>query len=170
MNARVSLWTTAALLICGAASAGAQEREEFLFLLNPPAGPAFRGAVEVVWIPAPLQKYCLGKTLEHCVAIDYCLRTTNRDVSQCRNLTVDVTKVAKYPAGSWPRRVLAVTYFPAAAEIKGMGGLLQYFKSKPGTEFGRLSSQARFKAKIRVKRSADDDEFDLLEVMAVPGS
>jgi hypothetical protein len=102
----------------------ALEREEFLFIVNPP--PASKGVVVVAWIPEPMQRYCLGRTLEQCIAIDYCLRTTDRDVRQYRN------------------------------------------DSQPRSDFDRLSIKARIRARISVKRSADGDEFDIVEVLNVP--
>jgi hypothetical protein len=151
-----------------AARAVTSEREEFLFILNPPPQPAFNGAVVVLWIPAPLQRYCLEKTREQCVAIDYCARATNRDFAQCRNLPVGVINIPKYSRDMYPRRVLAMTYFRAATAIKGFRNLLEYFDVQPKSDFDRLSMNARIRARIRVNRSADDDNFDLLEVLRVP--
>jgi len=161
---------TGLLLLASALAAGpaTSEREEFLFVLNPPPGPTFQGAIQVLWIPATVQPHCLGKTHDQCSAIDYCIRTTNRNVSQCRNLAVDVSRIPKYPAGSYPARVLSVTYFRAADTIKNFSKLLQYVDASPKSEFDRLSLKSRIKARIRVKRSADDDDFELLEVLAVP--
>jgi hypothetical protein len=151
------------------ADAVTSEREEFLFLLNPPSGPGFQGAVNALWVPAPMVKYCLGKSREECVAIDYCVRTTNRNVAECRNLSVDLNAIPKYSPSLYPRRVMGVTLFPAAADaIKGMDGLFAAYASRPRTELDRLSIKLRFKVRIRVKRSADDDDFDLLEVLSVP--
>jgi hypothetical protein len=144
------------------------ELEVSLFVLNPPSGASFKGAVDVLWIPLPLQKYCLGKTREQCAAIDYCIRTTNRDVSQCRNLSLDVGKIPKYPRDIYPARLLAITYFPAVASIPGLSGLLEYRDRKPRTDFDRLSLKESFKARVRVKRSPDDDDFELLQVLALP--
>jgi hypothetical protein len=166
-------WRTA--LVCGLlawlgtpgqAQTRSVEREEFLFVVNPP--PASKGAVTVVWIPQPMQRYCLGRTLEQCVAIDFCLRTTSREVQQCRNLPVDVAKIPRYSRDLYPRRVLSVIYFRAATAIKGVGDLLEYYDSQPRSDFDRLSLKARIRARINVKRSADDDEFDLLEVLQAP--
>lgn len=145
------------------------EREEFLFLMNPPSGPGFQGAVNALWVPAPMVKYCLGKTHEQCVGIDYCVRTTNRDVAQCRNLSVDLNTIPKYSPGIYPRRVMSETLFPPAADaIKGVDGLFAAYRAQPKAAFERVSMKARFKAKVRVKRSADDDDFDLLEVLTGP--
>jgi hypothetical protein len=63
-----------------------------------------------------------------------------------------------------------VTYFRAATAIKGVGNLLEYFDGKPKSDFDRLSMKARISGRIRVKRSADDDDFELLEVLRVPVS
>ena len=149
-----------------AAQATTVEREEVLFILNPP--PASKAVVDLLWIPAPLQQYCLGKTREQCVAIDYCVRTRNRDVAECRNLPVNVAAILKYPRDSYPRRVLAVSYFRAATAIPGVADLLAYVDGKPRSDFDRLSMKARISARIKVKRSADDDDFELLEVLRVP--
>jgi hypothetical protein len=68
----------------------------------------------------------------------------------------------------YPRRVLTVTYFRGAIAIKGVGDLLEYFDGQPRSDFDRLSMKARISARISVKRSADDDDFELLEVLHVP--
>jgi hypothetical protein len=83
-------------------------------------------------------------------------------------LPVDVANIPKYPRDMVPRRVLAVTYFRTATAIKGISDLLEYFDVKPRSDFDRLSMKARISARIRVKRSADDDDFELLEVLRVP--
>jgi hypothetical protein len=37
-----------------------------------PGGKSIPGAVQLVWIPEPLEKYCLGKTHEQCASMDFC--------------------------------------------------------------------------------------------------
>jgi hypothetical protein len=54
------------------------------------------GAVQLVWIPEPLEKYCLGKTHEQCASMDFCIRTTTRNVSTCRNLALDLAHLPAY--------------------------------------------------------------------------
>ena len=145
------------------------EREEFLYVLNPPAGAPKDAKVALLWIPSAVERYCLGKSREQCAAIDYCVRTTTRNVPMCRNLPVDVTQIPKYAPDLYPRRVLGVTYFQAATiDIAGLTGLYEYMDKSLRTDFDRLSLPQRIKARIRVKRSADDDDFDLLEVVALP--
>jgi len=175
---------TRAALVCGllalwgaapnprqvsAPAAPAAEREELLFVLNPAPARRLQRAVDVLWIPGPVQPYCLGRTREECAAIDYCIRTTDRNVSQCRNLGVDVTRAPQYPSDLYPRRVLAVTYFrTSVSAITGLGKLFGFIDGRPKADFDRLSLRARVKARIRVKRSADDDDFEVLEILAAP--
>lgn len=142
------------------------ELEEYLFVLNPLTKGA-EGGAHVLWIPPPVEKYCLGRTAKECSTIDYCIRTTNRDVPMCRNLGVDLAHLPKYPPDTRPRRLLSVTYFPKAP-IKGFDTLLAFLASKPTATFDRLSMSARIKARIKFTRKSDDDDFDLLEVLAVP--
>jgi hypothetical protein len=157
-----------AALLCGD-QAVAQEREVFLFVVNATPKAAAQGALDVLWIPEPVLKYCLGKTREQCVAIDYCIRTTNRNVSQCRTLPVDISKISKYSRDVYPSRVLGITYFRAASGgIDGLNALFEHYERSPKTGFDQVSLKARFKARIRVKRSADDDDFDLLQVLSTP--
>jgi hypothetical protein len=142
------------------------ELTEVLFVLNPLTKGA-EGGADVLWIPQPLQKYCLGKTAQQCSTIDYCIRTTNRDVSMCQNLGVDLARLPLYPPDTRPRRLLSVTYFPLAP-IKGFDTLRKFLASKPAATFDRLSLGGRIKGRIKFTRSPDDDDFDLLEVLAVP--
>ena len=43
-------------------------REPSLFV-QLPGGKSSPGAVQLVWIPAPLEKYCLGKTHKQCASV-----------------------------------------------------------------------------------------------------
>jgi hypothetical protein len=63
------------------------ELEPSLFV-QLPGGKSTPGAVQLVWIPQPLEKYCLGKTHEQCASMDFCIRTTTKNVSTWRNLAV----------------------------------------------------------------------------------
>jgi hypothetical protein len=140
-----------------------QELEDFLFVQNAYGRNAGK-AVYVLWIPQPVQKVCMGKTAQQCIQIDFCVRTTNKKDASCQNLGVTLPS---YPRDMRPRRVLSVTYFPAAP-IQGMDMLWKYFQSPPATAFDRLSMGARIKARIKMTRSADDDQFEMIEVLAVP--
>jgi hypothetical protein len=142
------------------------ELEDFLFVQNPHVKGIKKGAIHVLWIPQPVQSSCLGKTAEQCSNIDYCIRTTNRQISICQNLGVDLTKLRTYPPNIRPRRLLSIIYFQIAP-IKGWGALRTYFDSQSQNTLDRLSMNARIKARIKLIRSADDDDFELLEVLAV---
>jgi hypothetical protein len=137
------------------------ELDEILFVQNPPTQGAEK-SIRVVWIPQPVQKYCADKTTQQCIDIDYCIRT--RNTKACQNLGVDGAVV--YPPNTRPRRVLTVFYFPAAP-VKGLANLLRYVDTQLDT-FDRLSAAARIKARIRLTRSPDDDQFELLEVVRLP--
>jgi hypothetical protein len=145
---------------------GTFQLEESLFVQDPHLS-RMKGGIQVLWIPEPIQKYCLGKTGQQCSAIDFCIRTTTKSVAMCRNLTVDLTRMPAYPPGMRPRRLLSVVYFPLAP-AKGFGALLDFFQSAPKDWLDRLSTRARIKARIQLTRTADDDQFDLMEVLAVP--
>ena len=121
----------------------------------------------MVWIPEPLQKYCMGKTADECSKIDYCNRTTNRNVSTCRN----VARVPAYPAGMRPRRMLSITYFaivPSTSPVKGIAFLQTFFNSQPTANLDRLSMSVRIKAMVKLTKLPNDDGFDVLEFL--PGS
>jgi hypothetical protein len=64
------------------------------------------------WIPEPLEKYCLGKTQAQCAAMDFCIRTTTKNVSMCRNLVMDLAHLPAYPPGMRPRRMLSLGFYP----------------------------------------------------------
>lgn len=123
-------------------------------------------AIVVLWIPQPIQKLCLGKTEEQCAAIDYCIRTTNQDVARCRNLGIPISRLPSYPPEMRPRRQLSVVYF-ATAPTKGFATLQEFYHRAPKASLQRLSMNSRIKARIRFTRKPDDDDFDLLEVLAV---
>jgi hypothetical protein len=142
------------------------ELEDFLYILN----PHFKehpDAIDLMWIPKPVESLCLGKPFEKCSAIDYCCRTTNQNVSMCRDLGMDLSKLPKYPADARPKRVLSIVFYLGSL-IKGWNGLQTYYDSQPPGTFDRVSKSQRIKARIKLIRSTDDDQFELLEVLAVP--
>jgi hypothetical protein len=143
------------------------ELEASLFVQDPHLEGGKKG-IQVIWIPQPIQKYCLGKTTKECSTIDYCIRTTNKHASMCQNLSVDTTRLPAYPPDVPPRRVLSIVYFFPIATAKGFGSLAEFFENAPKSSLDRLSKSARIRARVKLTRSADDDQFDLLEVLAVP--
>ena len=64
----------------GAQSSGAvaQSSTEMDAILFVQAFPMKNGkdAIELDWVPKPLERLCLGKTSQQCAAMDYCMRTT----------------------------------------------------------------------------------------------
>jgi len=143
------------------------ELEALLFVQDPHFANGKKG-VQVIWIPQPVQKYCLGKTDKECSTIDYCIRTTNKHAAMCQHLSVDTTRLPPYPPDVSPRRMLSVVYFFPMASDKGFDRLAEFFENAPKGSLDHLSRNARIKAKVRLTRSADDDQFDVLEVLEAP--
>jgi hypothetical protein len=147
---------------------GSIELEQTLFVEAPENGLPKDG-IHLVWLPGPLQKLCLGKSASRCATIDYCIRTTNRDASMCRNLGIDLARFPPYPPSTRPRRMLSLTLFKILATNGNGFDLLQnFYKSAPRASLERLSMNARIKARIQFIRKPDDDDFNLLQVIAVP--
>jgi len=146
---------------------GSVELEQMLFVQAPENGIPKDG-IHLIWLPEPLQKLCLGKTASRCATIDYCIRTTNRDDSRCRNLGVNLARIPNYPPGTRPARMISLTLFKIR-DYNGNGyGMLQnFYKSLPPASLNRLSMNARVKARIQFIRKPDDDDFNLLQILAV---
>lgn len=144
---------------------GSVELEQFLFV-QAPEHDTGKGGIVVVWLPPPLQKLCLGKTATQCASIDYCIRTTNRDSSQCKNIGVNLTRIPPYPRGTRPSRMQSVVLM--YLEPTKFEQLQDFYKSAPKATLERISMSARVKARIRYIRKPNDDGFELLEVLAVP--
>jgi len=146
---------------------GSVELEQMLFVQAPENGIPKDG-IHLIWLPEPLQKLCLGKTASRCATIDYCIRTTNRDDSRCRNLGVNLARIPNYPPGTRPARMISLTLFKIR-DYNGNGyGMLQsFYKSLPPASLNRLSMSARVKARIQFTRKPDDDDFNLLQILAV---
>lgn len=147
------------------AAAGSKEMEAVLFVQSLPMKNGQQG-IHLVWIPQPIQKLCLGKTAQQCADIDYCIRTTNRDVSTCRKLGIPSSQLPSYPRGIIPARQLSITYL--ALGPNNFASLQKFFHSAPKASLEHLSMSARVKARVRFTRKPDDDDFDVLEIIAVP--
>ncbi len=145
------------------------ELEASLFVQDPHLEGGKKG-IQVIWIPQPIQRYCLGKTPKECSTIDYCIRTTNKHASMCQGLSVDTTRLPAYPPDVPPRRVLSIVYFLPTQTAKGFDSLARFFENVPKGSLDHLSRSARIRARIKLTRSADDDQFDVLEVLAVPSA
>ena len=144
---------------------GSVELEQFLFVQAPERDNG-KGNIVVIWLPQPLQKLCLGKTATQCSAIDYCIRTTNRESSQCRTIGVNLARIPPYPPDTRPPRMLSVV-LSSLAPTK-FRQLQVFYQSAPKASLQRISMSARIKARIRFTRKPDFAELYLLEVLAVP--
>jgi hypothetical protein len=144
---------------------GSVELEQFLFVQAPERDNG-KGNIVVIWLPQPLQKLCLGKTATQCSTIDYCIRTTNRESSQCRNIGVNLARIPPYPPNTRPPRMLSVVL--SSLEPTKFKQLQDFYQSAPKASLQRISMSARIKARIRFTRKPDFDELYLLEVLAVP--
>jgi hypothetical protein len=142
------------------------ELEPSLFVQLPGGKPA-PGAVQLVWIPEPLEKYCLGKTHDQCASMDFCIRTTTKNVSTCRNLAVELAKLPAYPADMRPRRMLSVGLYLATG-MKGWEELQAFVARTPRDSLEHFSATARVKARVTFTRTPEDDGLTVREILSVP--
>ena len=151
---------------------GASELEQSLFVLNPhlknAKGVEIPGVLEVISIPQPIQKYCMGKVSDQCSTIDFCIRTTTKTVAMCQKLPPNLRNLPPYPAGMRPNRMYSISFSQRAPNIKGFDALRQFYDAAPHGTLDVLSARGRFKAKIRFAKTANDGIFELLEVLSVP--
>ena len=135
-----------------------------ILFVQAPENDKGSGGIDIAWIPEPLQKICLGKTLSQCSAMDFCIRTTTKTVPMCRNLATPLSRLPAYPPGMRPRRVMSLSFYKLTP-----GGpyqpLVDIYRSLPSSSLERLSMDARIKARIRVTHSANDDSIQLEEVL-----
>jgi hypothetical protein len=162
----------AAAVLCAVSMAQTSRPRESSFELEPslfvqlPGGQSSPGAVQLVWIPEPLEKYCLGKTHDQCASMDFCIRTTTKNVSTCRNLAVDLAHLPAYPPDMRPRRMLSVGLY--VARMKGWEELQDYVARAPKDRLQHFSPLARITAKVTFTRTPEDDGFRVLEILSVP--
>src|ERR1700722_2362282 len=161
----------AAAVLCVVALAQSPRSGESSIELEPslfvqyPGGKSVPGAVLLAWIPEPLEKYCLGKTHDQCASMDFCIRTTTKNVSTCRNLAVDLAHLPAYPPDMRPRRMLSVVLY--VARMKGWEELQDYIARAPKDRLEHFSPLARIKAKVTFTRTPEDDDFRVLEILSV---
>jgi hypothetical protein len=142
---------------------GSVELEDFLFVQAPERDLGGH-AIVVVWLPQPLLRLCLGKTSKQCSMIDYCIRTTNRESSQCKNIGVNLAHIPPYPPNTRPRRMHSVVFsYLSPTKFKV---LQDFYKSAPKASLERFSMSARVKARIRYTNKPDDDDLEVLDVVA----
>jgi hypothetical protein len=142
------------------------ELEPSLFV-QLPGGKSVPGAVQLVWIPEPLEKYCFGKTHEQCASMDFCIRTTTKNVPVCRNLAVDLAHLPAYPPNMRPRRMMSIALIPPT-RMNGWQDLEDYIARIPKDQLEHFSPIVRVKAKVTLIRTPEDDDFRVLEILSVP--
>ena len=151
---------------------GASELQESLYVLNPhlknAKGVEISGVLTVVSVPQPIQKYCMGKTSDQCATIDFCIRTTTKSVAMCQKLPPNLRNLPPYPAGMRPNRQYSISFFQGAPNIKGFDALRRFYDAAPKGSLDIFSAHGRFQAKIRFTKTADDGNFELLEVISAP--
>jgi hypothetical protein len=175
---RLAAITVAGILACGISSTaqsqaeGVSELQESLFVLNGHVknakGVEIPGVLTVVSVPQPIQKYCMGKTPDQCATIDFCIRTTTKSVSMCQKLPPNLRNLPPYPAGMRPNRQYSISFFQGAPNIKGFDALRRFYDAAPKGSLDVFSAHARFQAKIRFTKTANDGNFELLEVVSIP--
>lgn len=180
---RVAICATAAL-VCAAASGLAEnpfpiasapvsagqpdpfEMEQTLYV----QAPDFAGAgdsIVLVWLPEPLESTCLGRTMKECARIDYCIRTTNPDGPQCKNLPIPRSRLPHYPPDMQPRRAISVV-LRALGNGNGFDKLKAFYRSADPASLSRISPDATIRARIRYNNNPSFEGFTLLEVLAAP--
>ena len=150
------------------ASQNSTELDQVLFVevMSIRSGPnAGKDAYTLSWIPAPLQRYCLGKTPQACATMDFCLRTTTPTVSMCRNLGSALTRMPAYPRGMSPRRMLSITLIPPST-MQGFDLLQKLAETMPQSSPQVFSMAARVKARVRLTPRPDDDDLTILEILS----
>ena len=173
---RTAMRKTAPLALCAAlmlfaplaryATAHAQgtELDETLFVQAPEHDNG-GGGIVLIWIPEPLQRVCLGKTYSQCAAMDYCIRTTVKNVPMCRNLAVPLSRLPAYPPGMRPRRMMSLNFYKITPNGP-YAALQNYYNSLPPSVLTRISTDARIKARIRFTAGSNDDSIQLEQVLA----
>ncbi len=163
----------AATVLCVVALAQTPRPGESSLELEPslfvqlPGGKSTPGAVQLVWIPEPLEKYCFGRTHEQCASMDFCIRTTTKNVPTCWNLAVDLAHLPAYPPDMRPRRMLSIALIPPT-RMKGWEELQNFVARTSKDRLEHFSPLARIKAKVTFTRTPEDADFRVLEILSVP--
>jgi hypothetical protein len=98
--------------------------------------------------------------------MDFCIRTTTKNVSTCRNLAVDLGALARLPSGHASQA--HAQRRPLSCPNEGWEELQDYVAHAPKDRLERFSLLARIKAKITFTRTPEDDGFRVLEILSVP--
>jgi len=132
--------------------------------------PDFSGggdSLVLVWLPDPLVSICMGRTTKECFKIDYCIRTTNPNGPQCRDLGVPRAQLPHYPADMRPRRAISVV-LRAMGNDHGFDRLKAFYRNAPPSSLNSLSPSATIRARIRYDDNPSFQSFNLVEVLSTP--
>jgi hypothetical protein len=149
-----------------AGQAGGVEMEQTLYL----QAPDFAGgdnSMVLVWLPEPLVSTCMGLTMKECFKIDYCIRTTNPNGPQCRDLGIPRSQLPHYPAEMQPRRAISVV-LRAMGNDHGFDRLKEFYRNAPSSSLSRLSPDTAIQARIRYNDNPSFQSFYLVEVLSTP--
>jgi hypothetical protein len=105
--------------------------------------------------------------MKECFNIDYCIRTTNPNSAQCKNLGIPRARLPHYPPGMQPHRAISVV-LRAPGNSNGFDRLKEFYTRAPKDTLERLSKDATIHARIRYTSTPSDEGFYLLEVLAAP--
>jgi hypothetical protein len=155
--------------LASAASAGQSngiEMEQTLYV-QAPDFPGAGDSIVLVWLPEPLVSTCMGRTMKECAKIDYCIRTTNPNGAQCRDLGVPRAQLPHYPADMRPRRAISVV-LRAMSDDHGFDRLKAFYRNASSSSLSRLSPAATIQARIRYDDNPSFQGFSLLEVLSTP--
>ena len=142
------------------------EMEQTLFV----QAPDFAGggnSIVLVWLPEPLVNTCLGRTMKECFTIDYCIRTTNPNGAQCRNLGIPRAQLPHYPSDMRPRRAMSLV-MKALEDTNGFDRLKEFYKRAPASSLSQLALDTQIRAKVRYNDNPSFQSFYLLEVLETP--
>jgi len=142
------------------------EMEQTLFV----QAPDFAGggnSIVLVWLPEPLVSTCLGRTMKECFNFDFCIRTTNPNGPQCKNLAVPRARLPHYPPGMVQRRAMSVV-LSKLGDSNGFDLLKSFYRSAPKASLQRLSSDATIRARISYNNSSSFEGFSLIQVLSAP--
>jgi len=131
------------------------EMEQTLYV-QAPDFPGGDNSIVLVWLPEPLVSTCMGKTMKECSKIDYCIRTTNPNGPQCRDLGIPRAQLPHYPADMRPRRAISVV-LRAMGNDHGFDRLKAFYRNASPSSLSRLSAEA-----------PSFQKFYLLEVLSTP--
>ncbi len=156
-------------LVVSAASSGQSdgiEMEQTLYV-QAPDFPGGDNSIVLVWLPEPLVSTCMGKTMKECSQIDYCIRTTNPNGPQCRDLGIPRAQLPHYPADMRPRRAISVV-LRAMGNDHGFDRLKAFYRNASPSSLSRLSPDATIQATIRYDDNPSFQGFYVLEVLSTP--